>query len=349
MNATEKEIATLNELYKGRKPFHGELHDHAKTGGTSDGKETLTQWREQMKRLHMDFAAILDHRQVRHMFLPEWEDGVFIGGSEPATLIEDIFGKEGLIHYNMITPGPEELMTVLEKYPEFEYTGGKEGHFIYPNFYKARFNKLIDDIRAVGGFFVHPHPKQMMVSDDPEDYWFQDETGIEVFYNTIECDHTKLNYDLWMQLLALGKRVWACAGGDGHARCSDATLTTIYAEEAKNRSYLSHLRVGDFACGPIGFRMAIGDTLMGGKCDFTGKRLVYSVSDFHQSVVYPDHEYSVVLLDNNGIVASKPITCDATAYGAFDIKDDRKFYRLEVFDVTRNVRIGIGNPIWNEK
>lgn len=128
---------------------------------------------------------------------------------------------------------------------------------------------------------------------------------------------------------------------------SDGALTTIYAEEAKNRSYLSHLSKGDFACGPIGFQMAIGDTLMGGKCPFDGQRLVFRVGDFHRSVVFPDHAYRVVLLDDRGPVASAPMDCDKPFYGSFEVKAGRKFYRLEVFDETRDLRIGIGNPIWN--
>ena len=78
---TEQEITRLENLYRGCRAYHGELHDHSASGGTSDGKCTLAEWTEEMAKLHMDFAAILDHRQVRHMYLPEWKDGLFIGGS----------------------------------------------------------------------------------------------------------------------------------------------------------------------------------------------------------------------------------------------------------------------------
>ena len=33
MTPTTKDIELLNSLYEGRKAYHGELHDHAKTGG----------------------------------------------------------------------------------------------------------------------------------------------------------------------------------------------------------------------------------------------------------------------------------------------------------------------------
>ena len=58
--------------YEGRRVFHGEMHDHSASGGTSDGKCPLSTWRTEMARLKMDFAAILDHRQVRHMYHIRW-------------------------------------------------------------------------------------------------------------------------------------------------------------------------------------------------------------------------------------------------------------------------------------
>ena len=61
MKATQKEISQLEALYAGRVAFHGELHDHADTGGTSDGGKDLRHWRGALDALKMDFASILDH------------------------------------------------------------------------------------------------------------------------------------------------------------------------------------------------------------------------------------------------------------------------------------------------
>ena len=66
-----KEKEQLLSLYCGCRPYFGELHDHSRSGGTADGKSPLSEWVQDMKTLKMDFAAILDHRQVRHMYLPE--------------------------------------------------------------------------------------------------------------------------------------------------------------------------------------------------------------------------------------------------------------------------------------
>ena len=346
MKATEKDRMHLEELYKNRNVYQGELHDHAATGGTSDGECTLTQWRAKMEELHMDFAAILDHRQVRHMYLPEWEDGLFIGATEPGTFISDSKAEYNEMHYNILLEKPEDLESLLDEFPEYQFTGGIEGHFEYPDFTIERFNEIINAVKARGGLFVHPHPKQLMRSDDPCDYWFQDETGIEVIYRALDAKYTPPNYELWTGLLAAGKRVWACAGGDRHTCIDDCALTTIYAEERTSRSFLKHLSKGDFVCGPVGIRMCIGDTKMGGKCCFDNGRLVCSIGDFHRSVYLADHKYRVDILTDKGVIYSREISCEESAWIAMDTQDC-DFYRVEMIDETRDLRIAIGNPIWN--
>ncbi len=345
---TENDIRTLEDLYAGCRAYHGELHDHSASGGTSDGACTLAEWIREMEELHMDFAAILDHRQVRHMYLPEWKDGLFIGGSEPGTSISDSPAQNKGLHYNMLFEGPAPLEELLAEFPEYQFEGGAEGHFKYPSFTTERFGQLIDAVKAHGGFFVHPHPKQVMVSDDALNYWFRDETGIEVFYNEATSKHTVVNYALWVDLLSKGKRVWACAGGDKHAHPDDKALTTIYAEEKSNAAYLSHLRIGDFTCGSVGIRMCIGGTKTGGKCSFTDKKLIVSAGDFHISVADPMHTYRLDILNDTGIVYSQDIDCNMTAYAALDTADSA-FYRAEVWDTTAGIRIAVGNPIWNEE
>ena len=349
MHATEQDILMLSALYEGRKLYFGDLHNHAATGGTSDGKRSLEHWKGAMEALKMDFAAILDHRQVRHMYLPEWEDGLFLCGTEPGTKISDSTAEDPQMHYNMLFPSPKELEALLENHPvKFEFTGGEEGHFKYHSFKREEFCALIDEVKARGGFFVHPHPKQCMKSNDPLDYWFRDETGIEVFYNDMRHRWSKENYDLWLELLKAGKRVWACAGEDGHACARDTALTAIYVAEKSSPGFVKVLRGGDFVCGSVAMKMCVGDTAMGGACDFTGKRLVLSVENFHKSVKNPEHQYRVDILTDSGVVASAAISCTEPTVLALDVQD-HAFYRAEVFDVTQDLRIAIGNPIWNNK
>ena len=73
-------------------------------------------------------------------------------------------------------------MELLTEFEEYQFEGGAEGHFVYPSFTRERFCELINAVKAKGGYFVHPHPKQYLDSSEPLDYWFCDETGIEVFY-----------------------------------------------------------------------------------------------------------------------------------------------------------------------
>jgi len=342
----EQEKQQLLSRYASCQVYQGELHDHAHSGGTSDGKCTLEEWISQMQALKMDFAAILDHRQIRHMYLPEWQDGLFIPGTEPGTAISDCHAENNHMHYNILLPHRDKLEKLLMEFPEYEFSGGVEGHFIYPSFTRERFGQLIDAILQRGGFFVHPHPTSVMASEDPLDYWFRDETGMEVIYGTPDSTETIHNYALWLKLLAAGKRIFACAGGDGHAMPSAAALTTLYAREKSSAAFLPILRRGDFTCGGVGIRMCMGETPAGGSCDFTGKRLIVCVSDFHESLRDESHAYRLDILNETGIVHSEKICCTQPHFTALDA-ESCAFYRAEVTDETKNLRIAIGNPIWS--
>lgn len=345
---TAQEKAQLLALYGGRRVYHGEMHDHSASGGTSDGKCTLAHWREQLKALKMDFAAILDHRQVRHMYQPEWEDGLFIPGTEPGTEITDSGARDAHLHYNMLLPDRDLFEGLLREFPEYGFTGGIEGHFAYPTFTRERFGQLIDAVLARGGFFVHPHPKQYMDSDDPLDYWFRDGTGIEVFYRDMDSEYTQANYPLWVDLLARGKRVFACAGGDLHSETVDTALTTLYAGAHSAKAYLPCLRAGDFTCGAVGIRMCVGDTKTGGVCALGGQKLIVCAADFHTSVRFADHAYRLDILTDQGVICSRRISCMEENFVTVSLPDCA-FVRTEVFDETRKLRIAIGNPIWNKR
>ena len=349
MKINEKQIKLLESLYASRRAYHGELHDHSASGGTSDGMRTLEHWRGAMEAYKMDFAAILDHKQIKHMYSPIWSDGLFIGGTEPGTVIVDANAEVNKMHYNMIFENAEPLMELLDEFPEFEFTGGPEGHFEYPTFTRERFGDLIDAVVKHGGFFVHPHPKQLMKSNDPLQYCFRDGMGIEVVYESLNDDRTKANYALWCDLLALGKKVYATAGCDKHECCQDTALTTIYAEEKKNASDIKRLREGDFVCGPVGIKMCIGDTRMGGSCSFDGQKLIVGIADFHRSVYIPEHKYRLDIISDAGIVKSFKFNCDKPTYAVFNTKNTAKFYRVEIVDLNKNYRIAIGNPIWNKE
>lgn len=346
---TQHDLELLNKIYDGRTLYQGELHDHANTGGTSDGAKSLEHWKGAMEALSMDFATILDHKQVRHMYLPEWDNSIFIGGTEPgARVFTDDGEKIGTMHYNMVFSDPKQLEGLLEEFPEYEFTGGPEGHFGYPSFTKSRLGEIIDAVKRRGGFFVFPHPRQVSYGKNTADWWIRDEVGIEVTYISLVYEGTQENYEVWRELLRMGKRMWVCAGGDLHECAHFWALTSIYAEEKDSAYYIKHLRNGDFTAGPIGIKMCVGETRMGGKCNFDGQRLVIEVGKFHQYVFNPEHKFRLDVWADDEIIHSQEISCEEPTYFAMDAQDC-KFYRTEIYDVTRNLRLALGNPIWNEK
>jgi len=153
---------------------------------------------------------------------------------------------------------------------------------------------------------------------------------------------------LWTDLLALGRKVYATSGSDSHSMSNVISLTTVWSEKQDAATYLSHVKKGDFTAGPVGIRMCVGDTPTGGTTSFAGKRLVVSVSEFHSIACMPGHTYRIDLYSDTGLVISQEISSSGVSYIALDADPTAKFYRAEVYDVTSNYQVAIGNPIWNE-
>lgn len=357
--ASEAEIAYLHSLYAGETAYYGDLHGHPGGGIIEDGKVDMSIWVSDRGTIGVDFYTAMNHKQVAHMYDDGWDDTVLIGGSEPATTVTK--GEKKIsVHYNMIVPNPETLIEVLQLFPEFKYTGGTDdiainmGTFGYPKFTYDRFNELISAIKERGGTVVNVHPKQQWTSDDPLDYYYQDYMGLEVFYSysdkNIHGEDCQDNYKLWTDLLALGKRVWATAGSDSHGSPVNTGLTTLYSTEALNTKYVEKIVSGNFAPGYVGIRMAIGDTEMGGHTDFEGKKLIFSVGDFHSKYLDQARAYRVNVITDQGVVYSTVVDATKTSYFSLDADEDAKFYRIEVVneDIAGLPIVGLGNPIWND-
>ena len=379
--AQAADIALLDKAYEGRVAYHGEFHDHANTGGTSDGKQTLTIYQNVMDSLDIDFSTIVDHKQALHMQIDEWDDTVFIGGSEPMAMPKDLVAATyNKMHFNMIFTDVEGLINTVKEYDALcmpgwgfnakDYPENYDGadadklaggwHFTYlygdsaPT--KEQMAQLIDIIKKNGGMFVNVHPKSNGYVDSPNplDYWFADYTGLEVFYGysgpAPQQPSTQKNYELWVNLLSMGKKIWATAGGDKHSMPNTDALSTVYSTAKDAKEHFEHFKVGDFVCGPVGIRMAIGDANMGGETAFAGQRVVFSVGDFHSSAYNPTHKYVVELHSDKGIVFSQELTDPTqTTYFAVDANENAAFYRVEVRDATANLMHALGNPIWNVK
>lgn len=353
--ATDADIAKLDSLYEGREIRYGEMHAHANTGGKSDGKITLPEWKFHMQINVFDFATIVDHRQTIHMSLEDWDNTKFIGGSEAATTLTNRPEGKNYLHYNMLFATLEEFETLLKTYPiKFQYFGD---FFPYPNWNTEEFHQLSRDIYANGGLMVHVHPQASdtyMVSDDPLDYFFGDVMGFEVLtgYHAkdMKTESNLKQYDTWVKLLNLGKRAYATCGSDCHGTLDDVVpcLGTIYAENTEAKTLLEYMRAGDFSAGPAGIRLSVGDGKMGDEVSFAGNRLVVAAGEVHYQTYKEDHSYRVDVYDDQGLVFSREISGKEVAYFAIDANPNAKYYRADVYDVTDEKIIAIGNPIWNK-
>lgn len=359
--ASDADIALLDGLYADRKAYFGDMHNHSDSGGRSDGHIKLADWPDQvMAPQLMDFAVIVDHKQSEHMRLPEWDDTLFVGGSEAGTEIVDPSLIQGNMHYNMIFTDPDKLDEYVKSNMEYNYRLDMEKGtgwycFSYPTFAPERFRERMAQVRDLGGFYVQVHPlfNSYLKAEDPLAYWFGDYTGFEIYTSTSK-DYTTAHEAMikakatWVAMLDAGKIVFATCGSDDHRDSSVVSLTTLYSAEKHADAYLKRMRVGDFTAGPVGIRMAMGDVCTGGQTDFDGKRLVISVADWHSQARNQDSQYRLDIYNEKGLVGSVDLDGTEPAYFAIDA-EDCKYYRAEVYDVTNDYWFAVGNPIWNSK
>lgn len=376
--AAEADVTVLDNAYAGTEVRYGEMHNHTNDGPTdknygsgADGKFSYQEWMAKMDELHMDFATIVNHSMSIHMYEENFEtfrDDYFIGGSEPGTKITD-YNFQNSMHYNMLFSDPAGLESVVYKWEDkFKPRVGQDGYeygvrFANPAWTKEEFTQLAKDVYAAGGLLVHLHPRAShayIMSDDPLDYYFTDYTGFEISTGcsgTMAQQYNEESYQIWVDLLELGKKVWATCGSDYHRIADTSALTTMYTVRDHRDDYFANMRVGNYAPGWVGIRMNIGDTVMGGETDFTGKRLQFSVGDIFAFEVKDDnnknpayvkgHTYRVELYDDGGLLMETTIDPTQTSYFAIDCDEDAMFYRVVVRDVTDNERVGVSNPIWN--
>lgn len=360
--ATDADIAQLEALYKDRIAYHGDMHNHSDSGGRSDGKTPLKLWPTVvLEPKEIDFAVIVDHKQTSHMRLPEWDVTKYVGGSEAATTILDDHLDQGGMHYNMIFNDWEALEELLRENEEYNLRDDEENPgnntFKYAKFSGDRFREIVAQIREKGGFFVQVHPlfSSYIKSNNPLDYWYGDYTGFEIYTSTSHDyfpDHEAMQkaYKTWVDMLNLGKIVYATCGSDDHRDSSAHSLSTFYASEQHADAFLELMRKGDFSAGPVGIRMAMGDVVTGGQTAFTGKRLVISVGDWHPQAINQPHnkksEFRLDIYNEKGLVTSIDLAGTETQYFAIDA-ENCQYYRAEVYDVTNGYWLSVGNPIWN--
>ena len=369
VTASGEDIAALEALYEGKTVAYGDTHGHSKSSQWSDGKVLLEAWKDQMARLEMDFATIVDHRQTLHMDHEQWDDTYFIGGSEPGL---DVEGTEVKIHtnidYSMIFTEKEGLEAVLKEFQD-DYDYGFE-----PGRFKTKFRgdhekigKMIQCIKDNGGLFVYVHHFLDGAYYDPTDrmnHWFTDKTGFEVYNQIAESYGAEQNtnaYDGWVQLINTGKQLWATHGSDCHSCLPwPRSISTLYASEKNAEGFFRELKAGNLTAGAVGIRMAVGDAVTGSVTSFEGKRVVLAVGDFHPLIVdppydpddpddqqEPTHTFRVDVYDDTGLIFSRDLSTEEMNYFAFDADPSRKYYRATVYDLYLDKIIAVGNPVFN--
>lgn len=347
----EAHFTAMENLYQGRRAYYGDLHVHTNSGGRSDGALPISDWPAGMDEKKVDFAAIVDHRQMRGFFLPEWNTERFIYGTEPGThFLEGLnANREGVdsIHYNMLFPHAYGLAMVLANFPEYQFQGDElNGFFIYPRFTKKRFFELTEFVQSIGGIIVHPHPKSVLASDDPLDYYLGEHTFMEVIYTAPTTPATYKNYDLWVKLLALGKRVYASTGSDSHGDVSNQALATFYTHKKSGLTFFEQMRSADFTVGAVGMKMCIDDHPMGSEIPYrAGMLLTLSIDDFHEFAWSKKSAYELRIVTDRGVAYRSMFSGKHPQKLTIEVQK-RAFYRAEIYDLTNRCWCAIGNPIW---
>ena len=346
------DFTALDVRYEGKRAYYGDQHAHTQCGGTSDGTYPMDKWVARMDELGIDFAYIVDHRQMRGFFLPEWDADRFVYGTEPGGAISDLKApRKGhgttTFHYNMLFRDKHDLALVLAQFPEFKFKGDRlTGKFGYPNFTKARFDELVACVYSLGGMVVHPHPTSVMSSTDPMDYVFGEYTFFETLYNTYAAHDSFRNYDMWVRILDAGAHVYTSGGTDTHSNPRNTVVSTLYCSERTGTAAFDCMKSGDFTVGMFGMKMCIDGKPMGSRLAYRdGMKLTLRVDDIFKPTHAANTAYELRVYTDQGLAYASTFNGEEPQALALEVQK-RRYYRAEVFDLTHGYRVAVSNPIW---
>ncbi len=350
------DFSAMDALYEGKKAYYCDQHTHTACGGTSDGTYPMKDWVAKMDALGVDFAIVVDHRQMRGFFLPEWDTDRFVYGTEPGGGITDLKACNtassvySSFHYNMLFPHEYGLAMVLANFPEFKFKGDElTGKFGYPKFTKERFDELVAFIHKIGGMMVHPHPATLMASSDPLDYYFGERTYLETLYGTPASHASFRNHALWCKILALGKHMLAAGGTDAHGTPHGSVVSTFYCPERTGKACFDCMKSGDYAVGDFGMKMCVDGAPMGSENVYReGMTLTLRLDDYFAPHMKENTVYELRIYSDEGLVYASRFNGKEPQAVAIKAQK-RRFYRAEVYDITHGVRVGVGNPVWLDK
>ena len=244
------------------------------------------------------------------------------------------------------------------------------GHIKQPSWETDEFKQLIQTVLDANGFFVLAHPMLNVSAIDTEITvenanqrllpYMVNGMGLEVMYKGLGTANVKNGYKLWQTVLKNNYRVYATAGTDSHDKMSTTleesgktvSLTSIYVDgKVQEGTYVNYLKSGNFTAGSVGIQMCVGKTMMGQSCSFQDVNLEIGIGALHESVFNESHKYRVDVWSDTGIVYSQSFNAttreDKMTYLKTKANPNCRYYRVEVFDVTSNTLIALGNPIWN--
>lgn len=351
IGTAKADFAAMDAYYEGCNPYYGDQHVHSDCGGTSDGHYPLKDWTAKMDELGLDFAIVVDHRQMRGYFLPEWDETRFLYGTEPGTGFSDLEHlPNNSLHYNMIFPHKYGLAMVLANFPEFKFQGDElTGFFGYPRFTTERFKELNAYIRSIGGMLVHAHPKLLLASNDPLDYYAGEHSYLETIVNGYGAHGAFRACDLWEKILNLGKHMYASGGSDTHGNVSVGCPSTFYATERHHSKFVERMYVGDYAVGGVGVKMMIDGNPMGSELAYKpGMKLTLRVGDFFRHTWKENTAYELQILTDKGVAYSSLFNGKEMQEVSLEVQE-RLYYRVVVWDRTRGYRVCVSNPIWLDK
>lgn len=353
IGTSEADFSELDAYYEGCKAYYGDQHVHSNSGGTSDGRTLLSDWVPEMDKLGLDFAIIVDHRQMRGYFLPEWDEERMVMGTEPGSALLDPAGSKcdaPGFHYNMVFPHKYALAMVLANFPEFEFKGDElTGKFKYPKFTKERLVELGQYLRSIGGMLVHAHPRSLMGSNDPLDYYFGEHSYLEVIVGGTSSHSSFKSYDTWCEILAKGKHMFASGGSDTHRAVSANCPSTFYTKRRFHTDFVDRMYVGDYAVGGVGIRMMIDGHPMGSEIVYKdGMKLTLRVGDFFHNTLKENTAYELQIITDKGVAYSSHFNGKESQAVSLEVQK-RNFYRVIVKNLTLGTRVCVSNPIWLDK
>lgn len=350
------DFTALDVRYEGKRAYYADQHVHTKCGGTSDGTFPMKDVVARMNELQYDFCFIVDHMQMRGFFLPEWDTERFVYGTEPGGMITDPKGCRydepvyRCFHYNMLFRDKYDLALLLANFPEYKFKGDRlTGRFKYPNFTRERFDELVAYIHSIGGMIVHPHPRTLLVSDDPADYVFGEHTYLETLYGTPASIASFRNYDLWVKILDLGHHVYTAGGSDTHGKPSNAVVSTMYCGERTGVAAFDCMKSGDYTVGGFGMKMCVDGKPMGSELAYReGMKLTLRIDDYFAPRMQDNTAYELRIYTDKGLAYASMFSGKEKQAISLEVQK-RRYYRAEVFDLTHGYRVAVGNPIWLDK